>query len=177
MNDRAGPAYRDEVAAAYARIESLEAEARARPLTLASAGSDDNETDRDRLVRLEAHARRWDRVRTTLALVLGLATLLTMHASERFGASVAVLVSSIAMVAVGVTLAWPSLSMRAALGARSRAAQPPTKSDKGTGVRVAQLTVEGPAPSSRASAPLDDSQGDSQDQRPQASKAGRERAR
>jgi hypothetical protein len=128
MTDRAGSVYRDEIAAAYARIASLEAEVRARATSSAEAELSDDE----RWTRLEDHARRWDRVRTTLALVLGAATLGVFHLSERCGSPVAVLFASVIMVSVGVTLAWPSLSMRAAIGARfSRA----PKRDA-TGVRV-----------------------------------------
>jgi hypothetical protein len=125
MNERAGPAYRDEIAAAYARIASLEADARKRAAT-------DSLTDEERLARLEAHARRWDRVRTTLATVLGVATLLSFHVSERYGSPLAVLISSVIMVAVGVTLAWPSLSLRAAIAPR-----PVVRKPSCTGVRVA----------------------------------------
>jgi hypothetical protein len=128
MTDRAGPAYRDEIAAAYARIESLEAEARARSV----AAAERELTDDERLTQLEDHARRWDRVRTTLALVLGVSTLVAFHLSERWGSPAAVLFASVIMVSVGVTLAWPSLSMRAAVGPRAARAH----KRSATGVRV-----------------------------------------
>lgn len=132
MNDRAGPAYRDEIAAAYARIDSLEAEARSRAAAHSGTAPDQELTDDERLTRLEDHARRWDRVRTTLALVLGVSTLITFHLSERWGSPAAVLFASVIMVSVGVTLAWPSLSMRAAVGARARR----VNKRSATGVRV-----------------------------------------
>jgi hypothetical protein len=137
MNEPRHAAYRDQVAAAYARIEtleahaaSLEAEARARgDLTVAEAEA--------HIARLEADARRWDRARTTLAILLGIATLVTMHFSERFGASVGVLVACVSMVSVGVTLAWPSLSPRPAVARNlaPRAAARPAPAS--TTVRVA----------------------------------------
>lgn len=148
MNDRAGPAYRDEVAAAYARLQSLEAEARAR-------ADREGDTDEARLTALEAHARRWDRVRTTLALVLGLSTLLSMHISERFGSSVAVLLSSVVMVGVGVTLAWPSLSMRAAVRSTRAGIAAKKSASLATGVRVVATSASEGEPAAEASRATD----------------------
>lgn len=176
MNDRAGPAYRDEVAAAYARLESLEAEARAR-------AERESDSDDARLTALEAHARRWDRVRTTLALVLGLTTLLSMHISERFGSSVAVLLSSVVMVGVGVTLAWPSLSMRAAVRSTRVGHAAKKAAPSMTGVRVLATSAsegEGSAEASRATATKSVASQDSTEERTgsaSSARADRERAR
>lgn len=173
MTDRAGPAYRDEIAAAYARIESLEAEARART----SAGAEHELTDDERLTRLEDHARRWDRVRTTLALVLGVSTLVAFHLSERWGSPAAVLFASVIMVSVGVTLAWPSLSMRAAVGSRvSRA----NKRSAKTGVRVAvsgDEDAQGRAARAKAEARSASSAQDAEPARASSPALDRERAR
>jgi hypothetical protein len=112
MEQPRGPAYRDEVAAAYARIHALESRAAALESEARGRGELAPHEAEGQLVRLEAEVRRWDRARTTLAILLGVATLLTMQFSERFGASVGVLVACVSMVSVGVTLAWPSLSPR-----------------------------------------------------------------
>ena len=138
MEDRSATAYRDDVAAAYARIESLEAETRALRDTADDAGAMEL---LDRVQRLEAHARRWDRIRTTLAILLGVSVIVAMNISERFGSSAGLLGASIAMVAIGITVALPSLSLERAVG-RGRLRIQPTKSNgvhesSASGVRVA----------------------------------------
>jgi hypothetical protein len=132
MDESGGSAYRDAIAAAYARIESLESEARA---LRATASELDAVEQVERLRRLERHARAWDRARTTLAILLGLAVIVAMNVAEHFGASAGMLVASVAMLAVGLTLAWPSLSARRALAVDERAARGEAL-DRPTRVRV-----------------------------------------
>jgi hypothetical protein len=124
MDEPRGAAYRDEVAAAYARINALEARAAALESEARGRGDLAPFEAEGQLVRLESEVRRWERARTTLAILLGIATLVTMHFSERFGPSVGVLVACVTMVAVGVTLAWPALSPRG-LPSRALGGRPP----------------------------------------------------
>lgn len=138
MDDRAPNAYRDDVAAAYARIESLEAEARSLRETAADLDAIELE---DRIRQLEAHGRRWDRMRTTLAILLGFSVIVAMNVGDRFGSSAGLLVACVTMVAIGITVAWPSLSVERAVGRRSRknthSKSIAVESDRRSGVRVA----------------------------------------
>lgn len=137
MDERAPNAYRDDVAAAYARIESLEAETRTLRETAADLDAIELE---DRIRRLEAHGRRWDRMRTTLAILLGFSVIVAMNVGDRFGSSAGLLVACVAMVAIGITVAWPSLSVERTIGRRGSRTPHTKSSDAGgalrSGVRV-----------------------------------------
>jgi hypothetical protein len=101
-----GPSYRDELAAAYERIHQLEARTR----ELESALADRSETAlAEHLRDLDATLRRWDRIRATLALLLGFTGLFALRIADGWGVRVALLATCLAMVAVGITLAWPKV--------------------------------------------------------------------
>ncbi|MDP3278469.1 MAG: hypothetical protein Q8Q09_24985 [Deltaproteobacteria bacterium] len=125
-------AYRSSLDAAFARLESLEAQAQRET----RSDSRDLQALRERLVVLENTARHWERARTSLALVLGMAALIVMQGSERFGAPLAVLLACVVMIAVGVALAWPTLSNAFAPRPSARATAE-TAHDGPTEVRVA----------------------------------------
>lgn len=99
--------YRDELGAAYARIADLEQRNRdlQDELTRGAADVVPAEHVRD----LDATLRRWDRLRAMLAMLLGSSGLLALLVAERWDVHVALLTSCSAMVAVGITLAWPQV--------------------------------------------------------------------
>lgn len=103
---RRGASYRDDLAHAYQRIAELEARTQELESQLASRK---DVVPREELRDLDAAMRRWDRVRATLALLLGLTGLFALTIAERWDVRTALLATCMAMVAVGITLAWPKI--------------------------------------------------------------------
>src|SRR4051794_14487759 len=101
-----GPSYRNQLASAYKRVAELEAENRS---LQAELGRRDGEVAVDHVRDLDATLQRWDRVRATLALVLGVTGLFALRIAERWSVRAALLASCTAMVVVGITLAWPKI--------------------------------------------------------------------
>ena len=98
--------YRDQLSAAYERIADLEHRNRELERDVHARAPDaSSEHIRD----LDATLRRWDRVRATLAILLGFSGLFALRIADLWSVRVALLATCSAMVAVGFTLAWPKM--------------------------------------------------------------------
>jgi hypothetical protein len=102
----AGRTYRDDLAAAYERIAELEARNRELEQSLAQKNL---LVSTDRVKDLDATLARWDRVRASLAMLLGFTGLFALRIADTWSVRLALLSTCTAMVTVGIILAWPKV--------------------------------------------------------------------